>query len=129
MAKSLLIPTVSLGAVLLCPVFAQNAERVGPGRLHITAEQAASDQQEVRHSSPTVRVTKVEFVSDAPLPAKAEARLTRYITSRAIYDDAGWVDELEQRVKDAWQQYGYFQPDVQTSVRKLGQYTVEHNFA
>ena len=32
-------------------------------------------------------------------------------------------------MKDAWQQYGYFQPEIQTSVRKVSQYTVEHNFA
>src|SRR5258708_27129524 len=40
-----------------------------------------------------------------------------------------WVEEVEERVKDAWQHYGDFLPIVQTSVRKLGQNALEQRFA
>jgi hypothetical protein len=127
MARSFLIVTVFFWA-LVSPIFPQNAEPAGPDRSRVSADQSGNEQ-DLAGSPPTVRVATVEFASDMPLPAKAEARLTRYITRRAIYDSSDWIEELEQRVKDAWQQYGYFQPEIQTSVRKLGQYTVEHNFA
>jgi outer membrane protein assembly factor BamA len=83
----------------------------------------------VRDAPWKIRVATVEFKSDALIPAPAEARLTRYIIRRAIYDSPDWVEDLEARVKDAWQHQGYFFPDIKTSVRALGQNQVEHNFA
>ena len=111
-------PLVLIASVwlLTSPLFAQDS-----------AEQANPRQAEGPPAK--IRVETVEFKSDVPLPASAEANLTRYITRRAIYDEPDWLEDLESRVKDAWQHYGYFFPDIQTTVRAMGQNAVEHNFA
>jgi outer membrane protein assembly factor BamA len=127
MVKCLLMAATFVGA-LASPLFAQDT--VHTGRLQPdTAAEGPTDPQGVRESPAPIKVATVEFVSDAPLPAKAEERLRRYMTRRVIYDTPDWLEELEGRTKDAWQEYGYFFPEIQTSVRKLGQYPFEHNFA
>lgn|SRR5262249_45794348 len=131
MAKIAILAMASICAGVLSSVLAQTPAARDHDRRRTASEESNLDSQAASHSTPTptIRVATVEFESDAPLPEPAEERLRRYITRRAIYDTADWVEELEQRVVDAWEQYGYFKATTRTSVRQLGQNPAERKFA
>jgi outer membrane protein assembly factor BamA len=84
-------------------------------------------QQLPQTTNQTIKIESIEFKADAGLEEIDPKRMERSLTRRHWDDD--WVEELEARVVDAWQQHGYYLATADISTRLLGKKPEERRYA
>lgn len=117
--KRHLVPIVLLLYAPLCPAFSPvplpNAgDKCPPIRRY--ARFAPHNQQ-----PPVIqiRVQEVQFDGVSKLPVSVENEIAMNLP-KEMEDDAGsWLREMEERVKYAWQHYGFFKVQVHADAREL----------
>jgi outer membrane protein assembly factor BamA len=68
--------------------------------------------------SPTVTLETIDLKADAALEDVHPDHLTRSLTGRH-WDDDDWVEELKQRIADAWQQLGYYKAEADVDAHRI----------
>jgi outer membrane protein assembly factor BamA len=61
---------------------------------------------------PHIKVVRLTFQGEPSLPREEQARIAGSLTMLTYANESDWLGELQERVRDAWQQRGYFKVNV-----------------
>jgi outer membrane protein insertion porin family len=67
-----------------------------------------------------IKIRRAGFTGNVGLSAQALQRIATSLEKPTWDDDSDWLQEIKDRLADAWRHHGYFQPKVNVQQRVLG---------
>ena len=78
---------------------------------------------------PEIKIRDVKFEGATKLPFSEQNLIASEIMALEDVDSKNWLDDVKERVREAWQQHGFFKVEVEAESHELGGDTESKEFA
>ena len=88
----------------------------------------AEEISELEPRKPKIHIDRLTIKGASALPMTVQRRISANVKARD-YEGEDWLNEVGERIRDAWQQYGYFKARATTDAKELSGRSGSNHFA